>query len=333
MPLIRTKLPAPIEPKQKHSVAAFENDFADALEFARASHAASTLRAYNSDFRVFAAWCETRKVCTTPATAEIVAAFLAYEAKRNKSASTIARRVAAIRHIHLIAGHSPPTSNAAVQITLKGIRRKLGIAPKQKVPILAAQIQKMANAAPNTLQGKRDRALLLLGFAGALRRSELVGLDVSDLKICKQGLKIKIRRSKTDQDGRSELIAIPIGRAACPVAAVRNWTEAAKIKHGPLFRSVRKDGRASADRLSDRSIPDILKRFSKIAGLDPRTISGHSLRSGFLTSAASCGASIFKLRDVSRHRSLDSLSKYVRDAEIFRDSAASRILYNSTLST
>ena len=144
----------------------------------------------------------------------------------------------------------------------------------------------------------RDRALLLLGFAGAFRRSELVALDVADIAETETGLLVMIRRSKTDQDGEGVTIAIARGDVACPARALREWLDAAGIEAGPIFKPINKAGTVSGERLTDRSVANIVKAHAERAGFDANLFSGHSLRSGFLTSAAARGASIFKMMDV-----------------------------------
>jgi site-specific recombinase XerD len=180
--------------------------------------------------------------------------------------------------------------------------------------------------APDNLMGLRDRALLLIGFAGALRRSELVGLDVADLKHGKAGLQLRIRASKTDQEHHDTTVAIAPGNSTCPIAALDEWLTAAGVDRGPIFRPMFKSGRVADARLSDRAVAEIVKKYAGRAGLDPTLFAGHSLRAGFLTSAARRGASVFKMMDVSRHRSLDTLSGYVRDAEFFHDHAGAGLL-------
>jgi site-specific recombinase XerD len=175
------------------------------------------------------------------------------------------------------------------------------------------------------LKGLRDRALLLIGFAGALRRSELVALNIEDIEEVPDGMKITIRHSKTDQEGAGQTIAIPSGKIACPVAALKEWITAAGIGSGALFRSVNRHGKVG-ERLTDQSVSDIVKEHAERLRLDPKQFAGHSLRAGFLTSAASRGASIFKMMDVSRHRSVDTLRGYVRDAELFKDHAGAGLL-------
>jgi integrase len=185
----------------------------------------------------------------------------------------------------------------------------------------------MAKAAPaGKLKGLRDKALLLLGFGGAFRRSELVALDVADIEETDEGLRVTIRRSKTDQDGVGQTIAVVRGGAQCPVRAVRAWLDAAGITEGPVFRPVRKGGAVRDRRLSAQTVRIIVRAYAKQVGLDADEFSAHSLRSGFLTSAARRGASIFKMRDVSRHKSMDVLQSYVRDADMFRDHAGAGLL-------
>jgi site-specific recombinase XerD len=301
-------------------------ELAEAVGYARAEKAASTRRAYQSDFDLFYTWCDANGLSVLPADPETVAAFLASEAKRGIKPSTIARRLAAIRYVHKLAGYEPPTSSEAVKATLRGIRRTLGCSSVKKAPATAERLLAMVGQVPDSLKGTRDRALLLLGFAGAFRRSELVALNVADLEFCDAGLRVTIRRSKTDQEGEGVMIAIARGSIACPVDAVGAWIKGAGISDGPIFRPVTRTGKALPRRLSGRAVADLVKRFARCAGLKATEFSGHSLRSGFLTSAAARGASIFKMMDVSRHKSVDTLRGYVRDAEMFRDHAGNGLL-------
>lgn len=191
---------------------------------------------------------------------------------------------------------------------------------------MAAKMLGMVATAPESLTGLRDRALLLLGFAGAFRRSELVALDVADIAENETGLLVRIRSSKTDQEGEGVTIAIARGDIACPVKALRVWLDAAGIETGPIFRPIDKAGTVRPSRLTCRSVANFVKAYAARAGLDASAYSGHSLRSGFLTSAAGKGASIFKMMDVSRHKSVDTPRGYVRDAELFKDHAGTGLL-------
>jgi site-specific recombinase XerD len=301
-------------------------DIAAAAEYAHAEKAVATRRAYRTDFRIFRVWCDSRGVMALPADASAVAAFLAHEATRNVRPSTIGRRLAAIRYAHKLAGFPLPTDDERVRATLRGIRRTLGPAAVKKTPATAERVIAMAPLPGARLSSLRDRALLLLGFAGAFRRSELVALNFEDIEETAEGLRVTIRHSKTDQEGRGAVIAIPRGRLACPVEALKAWFQAALIASGPIFRPIAKGERLLGSRLTDRSVAKIVKAHAARAGLDPAQFAGHSLRSGFLTSAAAHGASIFKMADQSRHKSMDTLRGYVRDAEIFKDHAGAALL-------
>ena len=209
---------------------------------------------------------------------------------------------------------------------MRGIRRTIGTAPVQKQPATAERLSAMLAHIPADLHGKRDRALLLLGMAGAFRRSELIGLDVEDLTFTEKGMDVTIRRSKTDQEGQGHLVAIPAGECLKPVAAVKAWLEAAGITSGPLFRPVNKAGRAGDERLSDRSVANIVKAYAGRAGLDLPAFSGHSLRAGFVTSAADRGADINRIMDQTRHTDPRTVRKYIRRAERYKDHAGAGFL-------
>ena len=306
--------------------AALGPDLAAAVDLAKAEKAASTRKAYGTDFRLFHAWCDGKGVSSLPASPETVAAFLAAETSNGTKPSTLGRRVAAIRYAHKLAHLDTPTDLEAIKATLRGIRRTFGGAKVRKAPAIAAKVQAMVALAPDRLTGLRDRALLLLGFAGAFRRSELVALDVADIEETETGLLVTIRRSKTDQEGEGVTIAIARGTVACPARALREWLDAAGLESGPIFRPINKAGMVATERLTCRSVANIVKSYATLAGFDATTFSGHSLRSGFLTSAAARGASIFKMMDVSRHKSVETLRGYVRDAELFKDHAGAGLL-------
>jgi site-specific recombinase XerD len=300
-------------------------DLAAAIDLARAEKAASTRKAYGTDFRLFKAYCDAKGVSALPASPETVAAYLAAEAQTAKP-STIGRRVAAIRYAHKLAGLEAPTDAEGVKATVRGIRRTFGSARNKKAPAVAGKMQIMVALAPEGLAGMRDRALLLVGFAGAFRRSELVALDVEDIAENETGLLVTIRRGKTDQEGIGRTIAIPRGDVACPAKALRAWLDAAGIDAGPIFRPIDKAGNVKPRRLTCRSVANFIKAYAERAGFDAKTFSGHSLRSGFLTSAAAKGASIFKMMDQSGHKSVDTLRGYVREAELFKDHAGAGLL-------
>jgi site-specific recombinase XerD len=322
--LDRILIPTPtVEPG---SLDAHQDDLARAASYARAEKSPATQKAYWSDFEAFGLWCQERAFALIPATPEAIAAYLAFEADRGAKPSTIARRLAAIRYVHAIGGHPNPTSDERVRAVLRGIRRTHGTAPRRVLPATADRLLAMVPRRDGSLTTLRDRALLLLGFAGAFRRSELVALDVADIEEVPEGLRVTIRRGKTDQEARGTVIAIVCGEVACPVAALRNWLRAAEITDGPVFRSIRRGGHVQDGRLTDRSVATIVKAHAENAGLDPSMFSGHSLRAGFLTSAAKNGASLFKMMHSSRHRSVETLAGYIRDEELFKDHAGAGLL-------
>jgi len=294
--------------------------------FALAEKADATRTAYRSDFALFTAWCRARSLVWLPAATDSVAAFLAAQATAGAKASTIGRKAAAIRYAHKLAGHEPPTNAESVKAVVRGIRRSIGTASVRKQPATAELVQQMLAHCPATLRGRRDAALLALGFSGAFRRSELVALTVNGLVEGGDGYRITIRHSKTDQEGAGQEIAIPRGCRIEPVKLVRAWLQAAGISEGFVFRSVAKGGRVLAEPLSGHSAAAIVKRYAELAGLDASAFAGHSLRAGFLTSAAESGAGVLKMVEVSRHKSIDMLRTYVRRADLFREHAGAAFL-------
>jgi site-specific recombinase XerD len=309
--------------------AALAEAAAAADTFATASRAASTWRAYESDWRIFSFWCQTLGLDSLPATPATVAMFLAAESLKGTAPSTLNRRLAAIRLMHLGARLPSPHDTVEVHEVMRGIRRLSTRGVVKKEAAVDEHIKRMVDTCgASTFQGLRDRALLLLGFAGAFRRSELVALDVSDLKLKEEGFVVLIRKSKTDQEGEGQRIAIPRVPESpyCPVTAVINWISAAQIESGAIFRRVTKGNKVTEDRLTNQSVALVIKRLAMRAGLMASQYAGHSLRSGFLTSAAARRASIFKMAAQSRHKSLDVLSGYVRAQELFEDHAGMGLL-------
>ena len=298
-----------------------------ARAYVAASKAPATIRAYRSDLRHFEAWCEEHQRLSLPATPETVADYIAALADDGMTAATITRRLSAISQIHRMAGVESPTQTQLVRMTAAGIRRTLGTAPRRARPISVADLRAMVEAMPDDLRGQRDRALLLVGFTGGLRRSELVGLDVEDVSEEAEGLRINLKHSKTDQEGAGREIGIVRGRHPLtdPVIAVKDWQEAAGFETGPLFREVDRGDRVGSGRLSDRAVARIVKAAAVRVGLDPAGMSGHSLRSGLATSAAAAGASERMIMRTTGHRSEAMVRRYIRAGSVFAE-AASRVL-------
>lgn len=291
----------------------------------RAARAGSTLRAYAHDWRQFRAWCERNALIPLPASPQTLILYSTDLAKNHeKKWNTLSRRLAAISQLHSQAGYESPTRSWAVKQFLQGLRRELGTAPVRKKPVLVADLQQILKQIPDTLLGKRDRALLLLGFTGAFRRSELVGLDAEDIEEQRDGIVLNIGRSKTDQEGEGRKLGIPYGgdEATCPIRALKAWRAAAEIRSGPLFRSVNRHGHVLANRLSGEGVAIVVKRYVEKLGYDPGQFAGHSLRAGLATSAAAAGKSERAIMNQTGHRSVTTVRRYIRDGNLFRENAA-----------
>lgn len=281
----------------------------------------NTLRAYQSDIAHFREWGGT-----LPATPAMVAAYVADHAG-SLAVATMARRVATLSKAHRALGGVNPCRSELVRATLQGFKRKHGAAQKQAKPLMRDDLFCVLDSMGDSLGDIRDRALLLIGFAGGFRRSELTGLLVGDQDLVRQGIIINLRRSKTDQSGEGRRIGIPHGRTRhCPVAAVERWTRAAQLTGGPLFRPVSRHGHVSPAPLTGDAVSTILRKRVEAAGIDPVGYSGHSLRAGFATSAARAGVSSLKIRAQTGHSSDIMLARYVREGEIFDDNAAGALL-------
>jgi site-specific recombinase XerD len=295
-------------------------------EYIRASKSENTLRGYQSDWRAFCAWCEVQQVCPMPATAETVAAFVAECAGRLK-VGTVQRRLNAIAEAHKAVGLDSPSNNAMVTNTMKGIRRTKGTAPAQKAATLIDDIRAMVDATDSGLIAVRDCALIFPGFAGAFRRSELVGLSVDDCAFGKDGLTVTLRRSKTDQAGAGRKIGIPYGSnpETCPVRNLQSWVERAGISSGQLFRSINRHGQVQPGGLSGIDVARVVKKLADRAGLDAAKYAGHSLRAGHATSAAIAGASERSIMNQTGHRSVQMVRRYIRDGSLFRENSAGKL--------
>jgi integrase len=316
----------PVETSPAELLSHLEEVGEKATEYLHQAKAPNTRKAYRTDWIDFVAWCKKYRREPLPARPETVAYYLADRSARLK-VSTLERRLATIAEAHRAAGFESPNRHAQVRLVWQGIRREKGVAQAHMKPALTKHIKLMVERLPDSLLGKRDRALLLLGFAGAMRRSELVSLDVSDLAQADEGLVITIRRSKTDQVQEGRKVGIPFGAAeeTCPVRAVYAWLDAARIEDGPLFRPVNRHGQVIACRLSDRAVAEVVKRSLKAAGKTSRGYSGHSLRAGLVTQAAISGVSERAIQDQSGHKSLVVMRRYIRDGSLFRENAAAKV--------
>jgi site-specific recombinase XerD len=296
-----------------------------ARDLARGSRTESTWRAYASDLRHFQAWCAEHDLEPLPADPATVAMYLA-SMESSHSPSTIRRRLAAISVSHQLAGIETPTADAGVKSVWAGIRRRKGVAPRKVRAARTKMITTLVEPLGNKLIDIRDRALLLIGYAGALRRSELVALDVEDISEDADGLVLIIRRSKTDQEAEGATRGLPYGShpATCPVRAWRAWIDAAGIDTGAAFRGVDRHGRMRSTRLSDRAVADMIKRRALAVGLDGM-FSGHSLRSGFATEAYAKGTAELAIMRHGRWKSTSVMRDYVQEGTIWTDNAAARL--------
>jgi site-specific recombinase XerD len=298
-----------------------------ARQYIEDSKASNTRRAYRSDWADFTDWCQHHRRVTMPAHPETVALYLTDSAKGLK-VSTLQRRLASISEAHKAAGHESPTQTSLVRSVWQGIRREKGVAMAGKSPTLTTDIRAMIQHLPEgKLLSLRDRALLLVGFAGAMRRSELVSLNVADVVETEEGLIVTVQKSKTDQEGRGRKIGIPYGSdlLTCPVRSLRQWRKESNITEGALFRGVDRHGNVSAERLSDQMVARIVKRSLRAAGKEAASFAGHSLRAGLATQAAMSGVSERAIQDQTGHKSLPILRRYIRDGSLFRENAAAKV--------
>jgi site-specific recombinase XerD len=299
-----------------------------AREYAAAAKASNTVRAYQADWRDFCAWCEAHRCASLPALPQAVALYLTDRAATLKT-SSLARRLTTINRAHQAAGLPSPATmqNAMVSEVWKGIKRKKGIAQHGKKPFLTPDLRRMTAELPEDLRGLRDRALLLAGFAGGFRRSELAALRVEDLETTPDGLIVRLGRSKTDQEGQGRPVALPYGSGprTCPVRALRAWLDQSDITAGPVFRAIDRQGLVSEKALHADSIGYLVKRAAGRAGLATAEYAGHSLRAGLATQAAMNGASELAIMKQTGHRSLATVRKYIREGSLFRDNAATKL--------
>ncbi|UFN51721.1 site-specific integrase (plasmid) [Roseomonas sp. OT10] len=294
-----------------------------------AADAQSTVRAYTADWTHFAQWCQARDVGSMPARPELVGEYLA-ELGEGYARATLRRKIAGIARAHRLAGHSLDTRHAAIRDVLRGIGRTHGDPPKRAQALALEEIQKLVAVCEDDIAGLRDRAMLLIGFAGALRRSEICGIEVGHLTWKPRAVELMIPRSKTDKEGEGSRLGIPIGRSAatCPVRALRAWLEAGGIEAGPVFRAVTRHGTLRSGALTGEAVRLILLKRARQAGiratlLEP--VSPHGLRAGFITSAYRSGVPDEEIMGHSRHRSLTTMRSYVRRSKLSHASPAGKV--------
>jgi integrase len=300
----------------------------DARDYATQSKSWNTRRAYKGHWDRFVAFCEQRGARALPASPGTVAVYAAFLARQGRKVSTIEQALAAIGAAHEAAGYDATNKASAVKTVMQGIRRNLGVAPKRKQAITKDMLAALVSPLGKRTKDLRDRALILVGFAGAFRRSELVSLRVEDVEQQERGLLVRVPRSKTDQEGQGQLKAIFYARekALCPVRALREWLEASGIKEGYIFQSLTKGGNTTGRPLDGGDVARIIHRLQRQTGLETFDFSGHSLRAGFVTEATRNQKSDRAIARQTGHKTRKMIDVYSREEEIFNDNAGNGLL-------
>ena len=297
----------------------------------QSSKAPNTIRAYKSDFNDFGLFCVKNGFKSLPSDPKIVSLYLTHLSTKNAKISTLKRRLVSIGVIHKLKGFYLDTKHPSIIENLMGIKRRKGSIQKGKKPILINSLKQIINVIDdqkeNLIKKQRDRTIILIGFSGGFRRNEIVSLDYSDLDFVNEGLKITLRKSKTDQFGEGLIKGLPYFDNAkyCPVVSAEKWIKISKIHSGPLFRRFLKGSILSQTRLSDQTVALLIKEYLKIAGIDNKNYSGHSLRSGFATSAAESGAEERSIMAMTGHKSAEMVRRYIKEANVFKNNALRNI--------
>ena len=297
----------------------------------QSSKANNTVRAYKSDFNDFGVFCAQNGFKSLPSEPKIVSLYLTHLSTKGAKISTIKRRLVSIGVIHKLKGHYLDTKHPAIIENIMGIKRRKGSIQKGKKPLLINSLKIIIDVidqqTDKEIKKLRDRSIILIGFSGGFRRNELVSLDYEDLDFVQEGLKINIKRSKTDQFGEGSKKALPYfdNSQYCPVVSVNNWIKISKIETGPLFRRFSKGSRLSNNRLTDQTVALLIKKYLQLAGLDNKNYSGHSLRSGFATSAAESGAEERSIMAMTGHKSTEMVRRYIKEANLFKNNALNKI--------
>ena len=295
------------------------------------SKAVNTVRAYKSDFKDFGLFCVQSGFNALPTEPKIVSLYLTYLSTKDVKLSTIKRRLVSIGVIHRMKGHYLDAKHPIIVENLMGIKRRKGTIQKGKKPILINYLKKLIDVIDQEkiedINKLRDKSILLIGFAGGFRRNEIVSLDKEDLEFVFEGLKITVKRSKTDQFGEGLTKGIPYFEniAYCPVTILQKWINISKITKGPLFRKISKGSRLLENRLTDQTVALIIKKYLNKSGIDSSNYSGHSLRSGFATSAAESGAEERSIMAMTGHKTTQMVRRYIQEANLFKNNALNKI--------
>ena len=297
----------------------------------QSSKANNTVRAYKSDFNDFGIFCAQNGFKSLPSDPKIVSLYLTHLSTKDGKMSTLKRRLVSIGVIHKLKGHYLDTKHPAIIENIMGIKRRKGSIQKAKKPILINSLKLIIDAIDQQnnqeIKKFRDRSIILIGFSGGFRRNEIVSLDYDDLDFVPEGLKINIKRSKTDQFGEGFTKALPYFDSSqyCPVVSLKNWLDISKITSGPVFRRFVKGSKLSENRLTDQTVAILIKEYLNLAGIDSKNYSGHSLRSGFATSAAESGVEERNIMAMTGHKSTEMVRRYIKEANLFKNNALNKI--------
>ena len=299
----------------------------------QSSKAKNTVRAYKSDFKDFGIFCAQNGFKSIPSEPKIVSLYLTHLSTNEAKISTIKRRLVSIGVIHKLKGHYLDTKHPMIIENILGIKRRKGSIQIGKKPLLINNLKLIIDVIDKNnyedLKKLRDRSIILMGFSGGFRRNEIVSLDCDDLDFVAEGLKINLKRSKTDQFGEGSVKGLPYfdNTQYCPVLSLKNWIEASKISSGPLFRRFSKGSKLTENRLTDQTVALLIKKYLKLAGIDNKNYSGHSLRSGFATAAAESGANERNIMAMTGHKSTEMVRRYIKEANLFKNNALNKIKF------
>jgi len=297
----------------------------------QSSKAINTVRAYKSDFNDFSLFCAQNGFKSLPSEPKIVSLYLTYLSTKEAKMSTLKRRLVSIGVIHKLKGHYLDTKHPSIIENIMGIKRRKGSSQRGKKPILIRSLKIIIDVIDQQnreeIKKLRDRSIILIGFSGGFRRNEIVSLDYDDLDFVPEGLKINIKKSKTDQFGEGAIKALPYFDSSqyCPVVSLKNWIDITKINSGALFRRFSKGSRLTEKRLTDQTVALLIKEYLQLAGIDSKNYSGHSLRSGFATSAAESGAEERSIMAMTGHKSSEMVRRYIKEANLFKNNALNKI--------
>ena len=295
------------------------------------SKASNTVRAYKSDFKDFGLFCAQNGFKSLPSEPKIVSLYLTYLSTKDAKMSTLKRRLVSIGVIHKLKGFYLDTKHPSIIENIMGIKRRKGSIQKGKKPILISNLKVLINVIDEKINEEikklRDRTIILIGFSGGFRRNEIVSLDYDDLDFVPEGVKIDIKKSKNDQFGEGSVKALPYfdNSKYCPVVSLKRWISISEINSGSLFRRFLKGSKLSEKRLTDQTVALLIKEYLQLAGIDSKNYSGHSLRSGFATSAAEAGAEERSIMAMTGHKSTEMVRRYIKEANLFKNNALNKI--------